>query len=165
MRFNVNKPPKHIQRELDEKARREWHKKFAWKYTKVDKTDEGHRVVWFENYWRKEKIGPTNAQSKDDGRYFEQYSEKEYFKKKLNGDFDKPEYDMEDAASDMVQKIKDQMNQRSGQQIQNAGIHKKGGPHNSNVRFKKYTVGGPDQDIEVETIFMGDEEDGYEEDY
>lgn len=93
MRFNVNKPPKHIKRERDRLARQEWHKKFAWKATKVDRTDIGHRVVWFENYWRKEKIGATNSE-KDDGRYFEQYSEKEYFKKKLNGDFDN--YGIED---------------------------------------------------------------------
>ena len=162
MRFNVNKPPKHIQEELDDIARREWHQKFAWKAQKVDCTDEGHRIVWFEKYWRRERIGPTNEFSKDDGHYFEQYSKKEYFRKKLNGDFDRTEGDVgEDTANDIIQKIKDQMNKPGGQ-IQNAGIHKRGGPQS--VKFKKYTVGGPDEDIEIETIFM-DDEDGYEEDY
>ena len=161
MRINVNKPPKHIQKELDDIARREWHQKFAWKAQKVDCTDEGHRIVWFEKYWRRERIGPTNEFSKDDGHYFEQYSKKEYFRKKLNGDFEKPQMDEigVEAASDIVRRIKDQMNQRG--QIQNAGIHKIGDP---TIKFKKYTVGGPDEDIEIETIFM-DDEDGYEEDY
>ena len=161
MRFNVSKPPKHIQRELDEKARREWHKKFAWKAQKVDRTDEGHRVVWFENYWRKEKVGPTNSME-DDGRYFEQYSEKEYFKKKLNGDFEEHNFGANEAAEDIITQIKNQMNKRGGH-IQNAGIHKKGGP-NSNVKFKKYVANGDyyqvDRDIDgcIENVFLGDEE-------
>ena len=133
MQINISRPPKHVRKEQERMARQEWHKKFAWKATKVDHTDIGHRVVWFENYWRKEKIGPTNSESKDDGRYFEKYSEKEYFKKQLNGDFDKPDYDEVDA-EDIIQKIKDKMNTK-----QNAGIHKKGGP--SQTKFKKYVVG------------------------
>jgi len=136
MRFNVNRPPKHVREEQERMARQEWHKKFAWKATKVDHTDIGHRVVWFENYWRKEKIGPTNSME-DDGRYFEKYSEKEYFKKQLNGDFDNYGIEEDEVdASAIVNQIKNQMNKHPG----NAGMHKKGGP-SSGVKFKKYIVG------------------------
>lgn len=89
MKINIKKRPKHLVEEDKRKARRQWHEAFAWIPQKVDKTDEGHSVVWFEKYMRKEIQGPTNAKSKDDGRYWEQYSSKTYFKKKLNGDFEK----------------------------------------------------------------------------
>jgi len=161
MRININRPPKHVRKEQERMARQEWHKKFAWKATKVDHTDVGHRVVWFENYWCKEKIGPTQGDSPGDGRYFEKYSEKEYFKKKLDGDFDKHETMVDEAtASSIASQIRNQMNK----QYPSGGLHKKDGP-NSGVNFKKYVIGRADQDIEVESIFLGDEEeDGWEED-
>ncbi len=140
MRININRPPKHIRKEQARMARQEFHKKFAWKVTKVDHTDIGHRVVWFENYWRKEKIGPTSEKSKGDGHYFEKYSEKEYFKKKLNGDFDDSKFEDEVDASDIINQIQNQMNKK---QKQGGGIYKRGGPDPS-VKFKKYIVGeGP----------------------
>lgn len=112
MQFNINRPPKYIKRELNRKARQEWHRKFAWKITKVDETDEGHKVVLFEDYWRKERIGPTSPESKGDGHYFEKYSKKEYFKKKLDGNFDsrseKPDISIV-PRGDIIQQIKNQM--------------------------------------------------------
>lgn len=83
MKFNVNKIPEHIER----RRRRKWHEAFAWTPQKVDRTDEGHSVIWFEKYMRQERAGPTNN-PKHDGIYWRQYSMKEYFKRKLNGDFD-----------------------------------------------------------------------------
>lgn len=89
MKINIKKRPKHLVEEDKRKARRQWHEAFAWIPQKVDKTDEGHSVVWFEKYMRKEKIAPTSPKSTGTEHYWEQYSSKTYFKKKLNGDFDK----------------------------------------------------------------------------
>ena len=85
MKFNINRPPKYIKAE----ERKQWHEAFAWTWKTVDRTDEGHAVIWFEKYMRRERIGPTNNMKNDDGRYWQQFSKKTYFKKKLNGDFDR----------------------------------------------------------------------------
>ena len=91
MKFNVNKPTKAVRRarkkEDEQKALEEWHSKFAWLPTVVDEATDSHSRVWLERYMRQQRIGPTNRPF-DDGKYFVRYSTKEYFKKKLNGDFD-----------------------------------------------------------------------------
>ena len=83
MKFKIDRPPKHIKWA----RRREWHEAFAWTWQKVDCTDEGHSIIWFEKYMRQERQGASNN-PKHDGVYWRQYSTKTYFKKKLNGDFD-----------------------------------------------------------------------------
>ena len=87
MKVNVNKQPKHI-READKRIKRRiWHEAYAWTPKKVDQTDDGHSVIWFEKYMRKEQVGPASSQKGiNNGCYWEQYSKKTYFKKKLNGD-------------------------------------------------------------------------------
>ncbi len=56
----------------------QWHKKFAWLPTYVQDSDDQNTYVWFEKYMRK-RYGRS-------GWY--RYSQKEWFKKKLAGEFD-----------------------------------------------------------------------------
>ncbi len=99
MQFNINRPPKKVRQREKKRAKRkalaEWHGKFAWLPTVVDETEETYRRVWFEGYMRQQRIGPTNS-TFDDGRYFVKHSRKEYFTKKLNGDFDKGDEDVQE---------------------------------------------------------------------
>ena len=61
----------------------EWHEAFAWLPTKVsDNYPEQNTVVWGEKVMRKQSW---------DGKTWDSYTKKVYFKKKLNGDFDKSE--------------------------------------------------------------------------
>lgn len=87
MKFNIKKAPKHMRRQRKINAQREWHKKFAWLPTSVDETKSSHSQVWFEKYWRKGDYGPTLPGARNPLR-FTNYSEKVYFKKQLNGDFE-----------------------------------------------------------------------------
>lgn len=135
MKFKINKPPKHIR----SKARRKWHEAFAWTPQKVDQTDEGHAIVWFEKYMRRERVGPT-SDPKSDGRYWKQYSTKTYFKKKLNGDFDVGEDQWEGDGE--TQPDTNVSYQGSGQLI------KKGGPP-IGVNYKRYVVGRIGKDIKL----------------
>ena len=98
MKFDILRPPRHVRREQMRRALREWHEKFAWLPTRVDETQTGSSVVWFEKYWRLGRYGPTNPRSKGDGLFFERYSEKEYFKKQLRGDFAKSESDVQEGS-------------------------------------------------------------------
>jgi len=86
MKFNINRPPKQLRKQTKINAKREWHTKFAWLPTSVDETRDKHSKVWFEKYWRQ---GHYNGVKRS--LAFTKYSEKEYFKKKLAGDFDKNE--------------------------------------------------------------------------
>jgi len=85
VKVNINRPSAPVRRRQRDATRREWHSKFAWVPTAVDETEEGKSVVWFENYMRK---GWTNSPRKRAKWEFEKYSKRNYFKKKLNGDFD-----------------------------------------------------------------------------
>jgi len=87
MKFNINRPPKSYRKQAKINSQREWHKKFAWLPTSVDETKINHGRVLFENYWRKGEYGPSQPGSRNPLR-FTKYSKKEYFKKKLNGDFE-----------------------------------------------------------------------------
>ena len=74
MKFKFNKVDIH-----------EFHEKFAWIPVKVDDEESKTTVVVFEKYMRRCTKEDIRKQSKD----WEQYSKKEYFKKKLQGDFEK----------------------------------------------------------------------------
>lgn len=89
MQFNINRPPRHIRKMQERSAKREWHQKFAWLPVEVDKNDDNYKTIWFEKYWRKGVPGPMHPRDRDDGLVYEKYTGKTYFKKKLNGDFDK----------------------------------------------------------------------------
>lgn len=95
MQFNINKSPKKVRLAKKRRELREWHDKFAWWPTVVDEKNETYSRVWLERYMRQKQYGPTSPNSIGDGSYFVKYSRKEYFKKKLNGDFDKGEMDVE----------------------------------------------------------------------
>ena len=75
---------------------------------------------------RQQRIGPTNS-TFDDGRYFVKYSRKEYFRKKLNGDFDKEEFE---ADTDTGHGVSTSVSRASV----NYGVLKKGGQMSA---FKK----------------------------
>lgn len=125
MKVNINRPAEHIKR----KRRKEWHEVFAWTWRKVDCTDEGHAVVWFEKYMRRERQGASNS-PKHDGLYWQQYSTKEYFKKKLAGDFDKEERDGDVGG-------RGAMGQGRPLSIDvTSSVIKKGGPYDNN-KYKK----------------------------
>ena len=79
MKFKFNKVDKH-----------EFHEKFAWKPTKVSDESDKNTVVVFEKYMRRMSREYDNPR-KGQRIHWEQYSKKEYFKKKLKGDFDKEE--------------------------------------------------------------------------
>lgn len=65
----------------------DWHKKFAWLPVKVDETDNEYSVAWFETVIQcKNRV--INSRNKS---AWTRYSKKEYFRKKLNGDFDSPQ--------------------------------------------------------------------------
>lgn len=88
MKFSINIPPKHIRKQRKTHKLREWHSKFAWLPTLVDQTEEGQGIVWFEKYMRRAYWGPAHPMDRDDNIVFTKYSEKTYFKKMLNGEFD-----------------------------------------------------------------------------
>lgn len=98
MKFNINKPPKQLRRQAKINAKREWHTKFAWLPTSVDETRDKHSQVWFEKYWRQGHYGPS-PMGRASPLEFTKFSEKEYFKKKLAGDFDKGEADTGETSS------------------------------------------------------------------
>jgi hypothetical protein len=88
-------------------AKREWHTKFAWLPTSVDENRETHSRVWFEKYWRQ---GHYSSRSRPitfgtSPLEFTKFSEKEYFKKKLAGDFDKGEPDTGETSMASAQSV------------------------------------------------------------
>lgn len=92
MQFNVKKPAPHIIKRQKREAKLKWHQKFAWLPVKVDLTDDGYKKVWMEKFWQKGKTGPQHPSDNGDGIYFhhdQKFSNKEYFRKKLAGDFEK----------------------------------------------------------------------------
>lgn len=88
MKFNINRPPKQLRKQRKINARREWHTKFSWLPTTVDETTTSYKRIWFENYWRRGHYGPSRM-GRPNPLQFTKYSVKEYFKKRLNGDFNK----------------------------------------------------------------------------
>lgn len=95
MKFNINRPPKSLRKQARINAKRKWHTKFAWLPTSVDETRDTHSRVLFEKYWRQGHYS-SRRQPITFGTSpleFTKFSEKEYFKKKLAGDFDKGESD------------------------------------------------------------------------
>lgn len=102
MKFNINKPPKALRRQAKINAKREWHTKFAWLPTSVDETRNDYSQVWFEKYWRQGHYGPS-PMGRASPLEFTKFSEKEYFKKKLAGDFDKGEPDTGETQMSPVQ--------------------------------------------------------------
>lgn len=130
MKFKIDRPPKHIKWA----RRREWHEAFAWTWQKVDCTDEGHSIIWFEKYMRQERQGASNN-PKHDGVYWRQYSTKTYFKKKLNGDFevDRNPWDEENVMADTDTGHGQTSNVTRAYVSK---ILKKGGPHDNN-KYKK----------------------------
>ena len=87
MKFNINKPQRELRKQKKLADKREWHTKIAWLPTSVDETRDTYSRVWFERYWRQGHHAPSRFGRRGTLR-FTKYSEKEYFKKKLNGDFD-----------------------------------------------------------------------------
>ena len=65
-----------------------WHSKFAWWFTKVDDSDDFDTRIIFERYWQKDP----------DSAFVKRYSEKEYFKRKLEGSLDGIKVSGEDCA-------------------------------------------------------------------
>lgn len=74
MKFKFNKP-----------NLREFHEKFAWKPTNVLDDETKNTYIWFERYMQRYK-GRRIDNAKHD---WERYSTKEYFKRKLKGEFEK----------------------------------------------------------------------------
>lgn len=77
MKFKFDKVNKH-----------EFHEKFAWGPVKVDDESGKTTVVVFEKYIRR----CTSEDTRRRKISWEQYSKKEYFKKKLKGDFEKSQH-------------------------------------------------------------------------
>lgn len=127
MKFNINRPPSHVRKQKKITAKREWHTKFAWWPTAVDETKESYKRVWFEKYWRQGHWGPSKMGNANP-LIFTKYSEKEYFKKKLRGDFDKEEFDPDTNVGAV-----------SGAGRSSNKILKKGGPHSHNP-YKRSSV-------------------------
>ena len=104
MKFNINRPPKQLRRQAKINAKRVWHTKFAWLPTSVDETKDKHSQVWFEKYWRQGHYGPS-PMGRASPLEFTKFSEKEYFKKKLAGDFDKGEPDSGETSMASAQSV------------------------------------------------------------
>jgi len=128
MKFKIDKPPAHVTRRKRINAKREWHTKFAWLPTVVDETDIEYKRVWFEKYWRQGHWGPSRMGDANP-MIFTKYSNKEYFKKKLNGDFDKEEIEADTNVGSTS----------SSRAYVNNQILKKSGPHIHNP-YKRNTV-------------------------
>ena len=62
--------------------KRKWHKKFAWTPTYVQDSETENTYVWLEKYMRRAN-----------GSVWHKYSHKEWFRKKLAGDFETKEKD------------------------------------------------------------------------
>lgn len=108
MKFNINRPPKQLRKQAKINAKREWHKKFAWLPTSVDETKDTYSKVWCEKYWQQGHYASRNrAISFGIGSplEFTKFSEKEYFKKKLAGDFDKGEPDTAETSMASTQSV------------------------------------------------------------
>lgn len=129
MKFNIDKPPSHVRRQNKINDKLEWHTKFAWLPTTVDETEDSYKKVLFENYWRKGHWGPSRMGQLSSMR-FTKYSEKEYFKKKLNGDFDKEEFEAD---------VDRNVGAVSSASLSSNKILKKGGPRTTNP-YKRNTV-------------------------
>ena len=76
---------------FDKVDEQEFHEKFAWLPEFVSDESDKNTVVVFETYIRRMSKMYDNPR-KGQRIHWEQYSKKEYFKKKLKGDFDKEEY-------------------------------------------------------------------------